>query len=160
MTSSNRNIVCVTGRLWRESGGFPSQRPVTLDFDVCFDEPLNSWANSRVSGHLIRHCAHCNVTEMFCRGGGGGGGGGITCYKGNAEWREIYIHWCYSLTNINSALIWAYRNNWRRWLYNASAMRLCDVTITSKNRPPSLATGAKWAIHVCFDRVSAGSKCK
>ena len=36
MTSSNRNIFRVTGPLWGESTGFPSQKPVTRSFDVFF----------------------------------------------------------------------------------------------------------------------------
>ena len=44
MTSSNGNIFCVTGPLYREFTGYrwiPSQRPVTWSFDVFFDLHLN-----------------------------------------------------------------------------------------------------------------------
>ena len=44
MTSSNRNIFCVTGLCAGNSpvtGEFPAQRPVTRRFDVFFDLRLN-----------------------------------------------------------------------------------------------------------------------
>ena len=44
MTSSNGNILCVTGPMWEESTGhrwIPSQRPVTQSFDIFFDLRLN-----------------------------------------------------------------------------------------------------------------------
>ena len=40
-TSSNGNIFCVTGPLWRESTGHPSQRPVTQSVGVFFNMSLN-----------------------------------------------------------------------------------------------------------------------
>ena len=45
MASSNGNIFCVTGPLWKEftgTGGFRSQRPVTRSFDVFLDLRLNT----------------------------------------------------------------------------------------------------------------------
>ena len=45
------------------TGGFPSQRPVTLSFDVFFD-----WTNDRTSnrdaGDLRRHRTHYDVAVM------------------------------------------------------------------------------------------------
>ena len=52
MTSSNGNILRVTGPLWGEppvTGGFPSQRPVTRSFDVFFDLCLKKNRLSRQS---------------------------------------------------------------------------------------------------------------
>ena len=41
-------------------GEFPSQRPVTRNFDVFFDLRLtNGWVNNRNARDLIRHCVHC-----------------------------------------------------------------------------------------------------
>ena len=49
MTSSKGNIFCVTGPLRGESttGGFPSQRPATMSFDVFFDMRLNKRLNKQ-----------------------------------------------------------------------------------------------------------------
>ena len=45
------------------TGGFPSQRPVTRNFDIFFD--LNKrWANNRDDCGLRRHCAHYDVAVM------------------------------------------------------------------------------------------------
>ena len=47
------------------TGEFPSQRPVTRNFDVFFDLRLNNgWANHREAGDLRRHQyrAHYGVT--------------------------------------------------------------------------------------------------
>ena len=68
MTSSNGNILRVTGLLGGEppvTGGYPSQRPVTMSFDVFFDLRLNKglWANNRDTGDLRHHCAHPDVTS-------------------------------------------------------------------------------------------------
>ena len=72
MTSSNGNIVRVTGPLCRNSplpGEFPPQRPVARSFDVFFDLRLNKHFNKRSwyrwfetpSRSLQRHCnAHSN----------------------------------------------------------------------------------------------------
>ena len=60
MTSSNRNVFCVTGPLRGEStGGFPSQRPVML-FLIC--AWTNGWANDRDADDLRRHRAYYDVT--------------------------------------------------------------------------------------------------
>ena len=67
MTSSNGNIFRVTGPLCGEftgPGEFPTQRPVTRSFDVCFDLRLNKrlskqpwgWWFETVSWSLWRHC--------------------------------------------------------------------------------------------------------
>ena len=65
MTSSNGNIFHVTGPLWVEfTGEFPSQRPVTWNFDVFFDMRLNKRLNKpprdrwfeTPSHSLWRHC--------------------------------------------------------------------------------------------------------
>ena len=48
-------------------GGFPSQKPVTRNFDVFFDLRLNkrlSKQQSFLAGDLRRHRAHYNVTVM------------------------------------------------------------------------------------------------
>ena len=62
MTSSNGNIIRVTGHLCGKppvTGEFPTQRPVTRSFDVFFDLRLNnSWVNNREAGALRRHRAH------------------------------------------------------------------------------------------------------
>ena len=67
MTSSNGNIFRVTGPLCGEltgPGDFPTQRPVTLSFDVFFDLRLNKrlskqpwgWWFETPSWSLWRHC--------------------------------------------------------------------------------------------------------
>ena len=53
MTSSNGNVFRVTGPLWGNppvTGAFPSQRPVTRNFDVSFDitsPDLNKWLSKQ-----------------------------------------------------------------------------------------------------------------
>ena len=49
------------------TGGFPSQRPVTLSFDVFFDLRLNKRLskNNREAGDLRRHRSHYDVTVMY-----------------------------------------------------------------------------------------------
>ena len=66
MTSSNGNILRVTGLLWntRVTGGFPSQRPETRSFDVSFDVYLNKRFSTRDAGDLRRHGAPNDVTVM------------------------------------------------------------------------------------------------
>ena len=68
MTSSNGNILRVTGPLWGEFTGdqwIPSQRPVTRSFDVFFDlHLLNGWVNNRNTGDLRLHRAHYDVSVM------------------------------------------------------------------------------------------------
>ena len=70
MTSSNGNIFRVTGPLCGECTGpgeFPTQRPVTRSFDVCFDLRLNNqlskqpwgWWFETPSWSLWRHCNGC-----------------------------------------------------------------------------------------------------
>ena len=65
MTSSNGNVFRVTGPLCGEftgPGEFPSQRPVTLSFDVFFDLRLNKrWVNSREAGDLRHRLGHYDV---------------------------------------------------------------------------------------------------
>ena len=67
MTSSNGNIFCITGPLYGEFTGpseFPTQRPVTLSFDVYFDPHLNKrlskqwwgWWFETPSWSLWRQC--------------------------------------------------------------------------------------------------------
>ena len=65
MTSSNGNIFRVTWPLYGEfTGEFPSQRPVTRNFDVCFDLRLSKrlckqsrgWWFETLSHSLWRHC--------------------------------------------------------------------------------------------------------
>ena len=69
-TSSNGNIFRVTGPLCGEftgPGEFPTQRPVTLSFDVFFDLRLNkrlSKRNNREAGDLRRHRGHYDVNVM------------------------------------------------------------------------------------------------
>ena len=66
MTSSNGNIFRDTGPLWGESGEFPSQRPVTRNFDVFFDLRLNKrLSKNRDAGDLRRHQANHDVTVML-----------------------------------------------------------------------------------------------
>ena len=46
-------------------GEFPTQRPVTRNFDVFFDLRLNNdWVNNGEAGDLIRHRAHYDVSVM------------------------------------------------------------------------------------------------
>ena len=45
-------------------GGFPSQRPVTLSFDVFICAWTGGWANNRDAGDLRRHHAHHDGTVM------------------------------------------------------------------------------------------------
>ena len=63
MTSSNGNIFCITGPLWGEppvTGGFPSQMPVTLSFDVFFDLCLNKRLNKQ-SRHRWFETPSCSL---------------------------------------------------------------------------------------------------
>ena len=46
------------------TGEFPSQRPVTRNFDVFFDLRVNKRVNNREADDLRRHRAHYNVTAM------------------------------------------------------------------------------------------------
>ena len=66
ITSSNGNIFRVTGHLcWKFTGEFPSRRPVTRSFDVCFDLRLNNgWVNNREAGDLRRYRGHYDVIVM------------------------------------------------------------------------------------------------
>ena len=60
MTSSSGNSFRVTG-----TGEFPSQKPVTMSFDVFFDLPRNKQLNKpRYAGDLGRHHAHYDVIVM------------------------------------------------------------------------------------------------
>ena len=59
-------ILRVTGPLWGENtGGFPSQRPVTWSYDAFFDLRLNKWLSKqsrhRDAGDLRRHRAHYDI---------------------------------------------------------------------------------------------------
>ena len=71
MTSSDGNIFRVTGPLCEEFTGpdeFPTQRPVTRNFDVFFDlrlnKMINGWVNNRGAGDLRRHSGHYDVSVM------------------------------------------------------------------------------------------------
>ena len=58
MMSLNENILRITGPLWAEfAGEFPSQRPVTRNFDVFFDLRLNKRLSkpSRVEYNICVH---------------------------------------------------------------------------------------------------------
>ena len=46
------------------TGEFPSQRPVTLSFDVFFDLPLYKRLNNREAGDLRRYSGHYDVSVM------------------------------------------------------------------------------------------------
>ena len=47
------------------TGEFPSQRPVTLNFDAFFDLCLTCWTNHRDAVDLRHHCAHYDVTVIW-----------------------------------------------------------------------------------------------
>ena len=67
MTSSNGNIIHVTGPLCGEFTGhrwIPLTKAVTRSFDVFFDLRLNKQL-SRKAGDLRRHRAHYDVTVML-----------------------------------------------------------------------------------------------
>ena len=61
-TSCHGNTFRVTGPLWGESSGFPSQRASNTGFDVFFDFSPNSGINSRIVGDMRRDDAH--VTSL------------------------------------------------------------------------------------------------
>ena len=64
MTSSNGNIFRVTGPLCVEfPGEFPTERPVTRNFDVFFDLRLNK-VNNGEAGDLGRNRGHYDVSVM------------------------------------------------------------------------------------------------
>ena len=76
MTSSNGNIIRVTGPLWGElsvTGRFPFQRPVTQNFDAFFDLCLNKRVSKQSirrwfeapSGSLWRHCDGTSLTVSW-----------------------------------------------------------------------------------------------
>ena len=74
MTSSNRNIFRVTGPLCGEfTGEFPSQRPVTRNFDIFFDQRLNkrfseqSWGSwfETPSRSSWRHCNDHKIGQLW-----------------------------------------------------------------------------------------------
>ena len=78
MTSSNGNILRATGPLCGEftgPGEFPTQRPVTRNFDVFFDLRLNKRLNKQPWGcwfetpswSLWRHCNEANWIDGFIR---------------------------------------------------------------------------------------------
>ena len=69
MTSSNGNILRVTGPLWSlVPGEFPAQRPVTRSFDVSLGLHMNKrLSNNREAGDLRRHHAHYDVSVMWFR---------------------------------------------------------------------------------------------
>ena len=69
MTSSNGNIFRVTDPLCGEftgSGEFPTQRPVTRNFDVLslICARINDWENNREAGDLRRYRDHYDVIVM------------------------------------------------------------------------------------------------
>ena len=50
-------------------GEFPTQRPVTRNFDIFFDLAwINGWVNIREASDLRRHCAHYDVIVMMAGG--------------------------------------------------------------------------------------------
>ena len=69
MTSSNGNIFRVTGPLcgeFTDPGEFPTQRPVTLSFEVFFDLCLNKRLSKQPeAGDMGRHRGHYDVNVMF-----------------------------------------------------------------------------------------------
>ena len=76
MTSSNGNILRVTGPLW---GEFPSQRPVTWSFEIFFDlrlnkrlsKPSRDWCFETPSRSLWRHCNESRdswrLRSLYCQ---------------------------------------------------------------------------------------------
>ena len=72
MTSSNGNTFCVTGPLWGNPpaiGGFPSQRPVTQNFDIFFDLWLYKRLSKQTRRQWLRcHHTHYNVTVLTLQG--------------------------------------------------------------------------------------------
>ena len=58
IVSSHGNLFHVTGSMWGESSGFPSQRPVTRSFDFFFHLCLNE----RLSKQSGRRRAHYDAT--------------------------------------------------------------------------------------------------
>ena len=70
MTSSNRNIFCVTGPLWEKkktpvTGGFLSQRPVTRGFNVLFDVRQHKRLNKQWSWWWFETpLCPCDVTAV------------------------------------------------------------------------------------------------
>ena len=73
MTSSNGNILCVTGHLWGESTGH-RWIPLTKASDTelwCFlwsAPERTGWANHRDASDLRHHCAHYDITVMIRNG--------------------------------------------------------------------------------------------
>ena len=71
MTSSNGNIIRVTGHLYGEftvTGEFSTQSPVKRSFggfSICVW--INGWVNNREAGDFRRYRAHCDVTVMYVR---------------------------------------------------------------------------------------------
>ena len=69
MTSSNRNISRAVGHLcWEFTGRrcFPTQRPVTRNFDVSLICAwINVWVKNREAGDLRRHRAHYQAGAIF-----------------------------------------------------------------------------------------------
>ena len=59
-----RNAICITGHLWRESIGH--NWTITRIFDFFYNQPGGKicWTNSRVAGDLRSHDAH--VTSLQC----------------------------------------------------------------------------------------------
>ena len=71
MTSSNGNIISVTGPLWWESTGSPHKgqwRGALMFSLIC--AWTNDWGNNRGAGNLRRHCAHYDVTIIQHVAGG------------------------------------------------------------------------------------------
>ena len=61
MTSSNGNIFYITGHLCGEfisPGNFPTQRPVTWNFDVSFDLRINGWV---IVTHILGYKQLCHL---------------------------------------------------------------------------------------------------
>ena len=89
MTSSNGTIFHVTDPLWGESTRhrlFPSQKPVTRNFDIFFRLHLNKRCNKQNIGDLRRHRAHYDVIVMLRRCYS-------TCSSCGKTWYVIVHHW-------------------------------------------------------------------
>ena len=70
MTSSNGNIFCITGPLFREfTGEFPSQRPVMWSFDVFFDIHLNKQLSKHFQTLVIWDAIVLIMMSLYCMQG-------------------------------------------------------------------------------------------
>ena len=132
--SSNGNVFPVTGHLcgeFTDHRWIPSQRPVTLNFDVFFEMRLNKWlSNDREAGDLRRLHPHYDVTTM------------------GLDWPPLNcgLMWPVGLSTV-------FRRHW--WLYSLTGgkcmpLGLCegdDETMTM----PIMST--IWHINICPSAV-------